>query len=230
MWIRTFCVCGNDVVWQIAEPASSDSAFVCTRTDNQWRISTDVSTTALYLNVVTDCATLEAYIRETPKWNRSRIVSCPDWDVRGLPHPLQANVGVTTRLGHNCFVVLPSSRCADYIIRQAVCVLHNTVERSRIIFTSSAVLAVWYHFTRRQRFYVTGTNKTCVYLHVKCRRYFCPILTKFEFSRQIFRESPISKLTEIRPVWTEQTDMTKIIGAFREYAKSAWKPNKCRSR
>ena len=29
----------------------------------------------------------------------------------------------------------------------------NTVERSRNVYTSSAIVTVWYHFTRRQRLY-----------------------------------------------------------------------------
>jgi hypothetical protein len=55
-------------------------------------------------------------------------------------------------------------------------------------------------------------------------RYSCQILTKLEFSRQIF-EIHISNFMKIRPVRTElyhadrRTDTTKLIVAFRSFAK-----------
>ena len=65
--------------------------------------------------------------------------------------------------------------------------------------------------------YVAGSNKTYLGLHVKC-----PILTKFGVYRQILMNSPVSNLTEIRPVGAvhiyadRRADMTKLIGAFRD--------------
>jgi hypothetical protein len=55
-------------------------------------------------------------------------------------------------------------------------------------------------------------------------RYFCPILTKFGTSKQIFMEVPNNiyhrnPSSGISADTCGQTDMTKVIGAFRDYVK-----------
>ena len=61
--------------------------------------------------------------------------------------------------------------------------------------------------------------------HESCRNLqvnwpiFCPLLTKFGFSRQIFINSPIPNFAEIRPTGSRgQADMTKYVDALRDYA------------
>jgi hypothetical protein len=61
-------------------------------------------------------------------------------------------------------------------------------------------------------------------------RYFCRILIKFEFSRQIFEKVSNIKVylnpsSGNRVVPCEQTDMKKLIAAFRNFANA---PNKTR--
>jgi hypothetical protein len=60
-------------------------------------------------------------------------------------------------------------------------------------------------------------------------RYFCPILTKFELSRQIlikvlnikFHGNPFGGSRAATSGQTDRrTDMTKLIGAFRDYANA----------
>ena len=62
-------------------------------------------------------------------------------------------------------------------------------------------------------------------LHAEYTIFFCPILTKFEFSLQIFYLSPqyqISrKSVQWKPCWTDgRSDMEKVIGASCDYANA----------
>jgi len=83
--------------------------------------------------------------------------------------------------------------------------------------------------------YVAGSNKTCLSLHVECPTFLplhveCPtFLPKFGVSRQIFinvdnikfHENPSSGAALIHADRTDRrTDMTKLKGAFREYANA----------
>jgi len=66
----------------------------------------------------------------------------------------------------------------------------------------------------------------CIFLHVKLSIFFCQIVLKLEFSRQIF-EKDISNFMKIHPVGAElfhtdgetnrRTDTTKLIVAFRNF-------------
>ena len=65
-------------------------------------------------------------------------------------------------------------------------------------------------------------------LHVKCR-YYCQILAKLEYSRQIIEKYSNIEFHENVPcgggpscsVWADgRTDMTKLIVAFRNFAES----------
>jgi hypothetical protein len=61
-------------------------------------------------------------------------------------------------------------------------------------------------------------RESCWSLHVNCP-IFCPVLTKFGFSRQISIKVTIPDFTEIRPTGSRgQTDMTEYIDALRDYA------------
>jgi hypothetical protein len=65
---------------------------------------------------------------------------------------------------------------------------------------------------------------------MKSNRCYCRILMELEFSRQIFEKTQISSFIKICPLGAEafhanrQTDMTKLIVAFRNFADT---PNKC---
>jgi hypothetical protein len=56
--------------------------------------------------------------------------------------------------------------------------------------------------------------------------YSCPILTKLEFCRQLSKKTQISNFMKILPLGAEvfhadrQTDMTKLIVAFRNFANA----------
>jgi len=74
------------------------------------------------------------------------------------------------------------------------------------------------------------TIKNAYWYSCKIPRYYCPILMEFEFSRQISEK--YSNTMKISPVvdkffhhadrWTEgRTNMTKLIVAFRSFAKGA---------
>jgi hypothetical protein len=74
------------------------------------------------------------------------------------------------------------------------------------------------------RFYFAGDNETCVVLHVMC-----PIRTKFRLFLQIFIKTPNIKFyespfsasrTDTCGKTDGRTDTTKLIGAFREFAKA----------
>jgi hypothetical protein len=64
-----------------------------------------------------------------------------------------------------------------------------------------------------------------MYIGLQVKYPYCQILIKFEFSRHIFEKSSIRNFVKIRPVGAElflcgQTDMTKLIVTFRNFANS----------
>ena len=76
-------------------------------------------------------------------------------------------------------------------------------------------------------------NHKCVLIFKLSNRYYCQILKKTEFSRQIFKNKQTSNFTKIRPVGADllhcgqtdgqtdrQTDMTKLIATFRNFANA----------
>jgi hypothetical protein len=69
------------------------------------------------------------------------------------------------------------------------------------------------------RIHIAGKNETYVGFHVECP-IFCSLATKFGFLGSL---SPISNITKIRTMGAvlihvdRRTDMTKLIGAFRDY-------------
>lgn len=63
--------------------------------------------------------------------------------------------------------------------------------RSRIVYTSSAILRAWYNFPRRERFY--GNLMPLRTKNSLSAQYFLQIWTKFLYSRQIFIIVPTTK-------------------------------------
>jgi hypothetical protein len=86
-----------------------------------------------------------------------------------------------------------------------------------------------------ETFLITGRNersmKKSILVFVKITRYSCQILMKFEFSRQIFKNTLISNLMKIGPLGAEvfhtdgRTDMTKLIVPFHNFANVLNKSN-----
>jgi hypothetical protein len=84
------------------------------------------------------------------------------------------------------------------------------------------------------RFYIASNNQTYLGLHVKCPIFLSDFTQILIFSAD-FDKSIISNFTNVRPVGDElihadgqmdgrtdrQTDMTKLIGAFREYENAS---------
>jgi hypothetical protein len=81
-------------------------------------------------------------------------------------------------------------------------------------------LTVWYHFTWGERFYGDLMSPTTKNVHGS----WCQISTNFLYSRLIFIDVLNIKLSQKfhqwGPRWYIRTDMTKLIGAFHDYANA----------
>jgi hypothetical protein len=73
------------------------------------------------------------------------------------------------------------------------------------------------HFSRQR-------NKGPTEAFMQRVRHFCPILTKFGFTRHVIRKHPIDSFTQISPVgeapinWDRQTNMLQLRGSSPDYA------------
>ena len=75
--------------------------------------------------------------------------------------------------------------------------------------------------------YVAGNDKTYLCLHINCQMFLSDFRKKNWICQRNFHKSPpVSDFTEIGPMEAEliyadrRTGLTKLIGAFRDYAKS----------
>jgi len=105
--------------------------------------------------------------------------------------------------------------------------VHIISQRARFkkkLLTIKCVLVFLYNVRLRHFSFLEELSE----ISSKSTRYFCPILMKLEFSRQIFEEYSYFKFHEDTPfgrrdVLRGPTDMTLIV-AFRNFAKEPKKP------
>ena len=96
--------------------------------------------------------------------------------------------------------------------------------RWRNVYTSSATLTLWCHFTRRERIY--GDFNVAVLQSTRIlTELYGTILTKIGFSQQIFTKVRSIKFhgnpcSSSSADTCGRTDMTQLLGAFCDYAKT----------
>jgi hypothetical protein len=102
----------------------------------------------------------------------------------------------------------------------------KNITEHKICASNFSTYTVWniFHSKKNRARY----DRKCILVHIKYPFYSCPILMKLKFAEQIFEKSLNIKFYEnlssgSRVVPCGRTDMTKLIVAFRDFAKSDYK-------
>jgi len=116
--------------------------------------------------------------------------------------------------------ILSSLACPDPLHFPTISHIRNI---KCVLIFSTAFFSPWSISHSKKKWAIYDQKCISVFTYSAC--YSCPILTKFEFSRQSFgKKNPqIPNFMKIRPVWAgllhaaRLTDMTKLIVTFRNF-------------